>query len=219
MEAFLTEHVAILPLVVWLLLMASAVGIPIGEDLVNVSAGIVIGTAALPATVWVPTLAAAWFGVTSADIIWFLLCHKFGHKVLQRRRVRRALHPRRLLQVKHQIDLHGVWTIVAARFVPGGRTPVITVAGLMHLKPWKFCLATWSCVLLTAPAQMGFGVLIGQGSASRDGLAIIEWSVAGVVLLVVGVFVAVLIRRLRRHGAPRARMEWLRAKRRNVAAN
>jgi membrane protein DedA with SNARE-associated domain len=213
MEAFLTEHVAILPIVVWLLLMASAIGIPVGEDVVNIAAGIVIGKSGLPPEVWLPTLIAAWFGVTTADIIWFMLCHRFGSKLLRKRRVRRVLHPRRLLQVKHQIDRRGVWAIVGARFVPGGRTPMITVAGLLHLKPWKFCLATWSCVLITAPMQLGFGVLIGRGIASRDGFAKLEWAIASVVLVVAGVLLWVMVRRLRRDGTPRARMRWLRSAR------
>lgn len=216
MEAFLTEYVAFLPLVAWLLLMASAIGIPIGEDVVNISAGVVIGQSLLPGSVWGPTLFAAWFGVTSADIIWFMLCHKYGNKLLHKRRVRRALHPKRLLQVKHQIDQHGVWTVVVARFVPGGRTPVITVAGLMHLNPLKFCVATWLCVLITAPMQVGFGVLIGRGIATHDGFATIEWSIAGGALGVVGVLTILLARRLKRDGVPRARMRWLRSLRRET---
>lgn len=213
MEEFLAQYQAVLPLVVFMLLMASAVGIPIGEDPVNIGAGIVIGEAMLGPGVWAPTLIAAWLGVTTADIIWFLLCHRYGNRLLHRKRVRRALHPRRLLQVKHQIDERGVWAIVAARFVPGGRTPVITVAGLMHLKRWRFCVATWVCVLITAPMQLGFGVLVGRGIASRDGFALLEWSLAAAVLLAVGVFMAVIVRRIRREGAPRARMRWLRGKR------
>ena len=215
MEAFLTEHVAILPIVVWLLLMASAIGIPVGEDVVNIAAGIVIGKSGLPPDIWLPTLIAAWFGVTTADIIWFLLCHRYGSRLLRKRRVRRALHPRRLLQVKHQIDNRGVWAIVAARFVPGGRTPVITVAGLLHLNRLQFCLATWSCVLITAPMQLGFGVLIGRGIASRDGFAKLEWAITGLVLVAVAVLLWVMVRRLRRDGAPRAKMRWLRSARRS----
>ena len=212
-QELLTEYVAVLPLVVFMLLMASSIGIPVGEDPVNIAAGVLIGDLALGANIWAPTLIAAWLGVTTADIIWFLLCHRFGNRLLRRRRVRRALHPRRLLQVKHQIDERGVWAIVAARFVPGGRTPTITVAGLMHLSRWKFCISTWLCVLITAPMQLGFGVLVGRGLASKDGFAVIEWSIAGVVLVVVSILTFLVIRKLKQEGVPRARMRWLRKQR------
>jgi membrane-associated protein len=212
-QALLTEYVAVLPLIVFMLLMASAIGIPIGEDPVNIAAGVLIGDLALGGHIWVPTLVAAWLGVTTADIVWFLLCHRYGNRLLRMRRIRRALHPKRLLQVKHQIDERGVWAIVAARFVPGGRTPTITAAGLMHLSRWKFCISTWLCVLITAPMQLGFGVLVGRGLASKDGFAVIEWSVAGGVLLIVGVVSAVVVRKLKREGVPRARMKWLRQRR------
>jgi len=216
-QEILTEHVAILPLVVFMLLMASAIGIPVGEDPVNIAAGVLIGDLALGADVWVPTLVAAWLGVTTADIIWFLLCHRFGSRLLRKRRVRRVLHPRRMLQVKHQIDERGVWAIVAARLIPGARTPTITVSGLMHLSRWKFCTATWLCVLITAPMQLGFGVLVGRGLASKDGSAVLEWSVTGVVLVAVAILTAVVVRKLKREGVPRARMRWLREQRSNRA--
>ena len=218
-QELLSEYVAILPLVVFMLLMASAIGIPIGEDPVNIAAGVLIGDLALGADVWGPTLIAAWLGVSTADIAWFLLCHRYGNRLLRRRRVRRALHPRRLLQVKHQIDQRGVWAIVAARFVPGGRTPTITVAGLMHLSRWKFCISTWLCVLITVPMQLGFGVLVGRGLASKDGFAVVEWSVAGVVLVAVAILMTVLVRKLKREGAPRARMRWLREQRSNRSSH
>ncbi len=212
MSDFITQYVEYLPWIVLALLLASAIGIPIGEDLVLVPAGILIGEQMLGPQVWVPTLVAGVVGVASADLLWFTWCSVLGTRLLHRRFFRRLVHPKRLLQAKHQVDRRGIWVIVAARFVPGSRTPAITVAGLMHLSPWKFAIATIGCVLLTAPMQLGVGVLIGYGIASRDAMGTAQWIIAAVVsVLVIVVLVVLVIRhRNQRHEPPRARAEWLR---------
>ena len=212
MSDFITQYVEYLPWIVLALLLASAIGIPIGEDLVLVPAGILIGEQMLGPQVWVPTLVAGVVGVASADLLWFTWCSVLGTRLLHRRFFRRLVHPKRLLQAKHQVDRRGIWVIVAARFVPGSRTPAITVAGLMHLSPWKFAIATIGCVLLTAPMQLGVGVLIGYGIASRDAMGTAQWIIAAVVsVLVIVVLVVLVIRhRSQRHEPPRARAEWLR---------
>ena len=125
MTEFITEYAEYLPWIVLALLLASGFGIPIGEDIVIIPAGVIIGEQMLGAGIWVPTLIAAVVGVATADMLWFTWCSKFGTRLLHRRFIRRFLHPKRLLQAKHQIDKRGAWFIVAARFIPGSRTPAI----------------------------------------------------------------------------------------------
>jgi len=212
MTEFITEYAEYLPWIVLALLLASGFGIPIGEDIVIIPAGVIIGEQMLGAGIWVPTLIAAVVGVATADMLWFTWCSKFGTRLLHRRFIRRFLHPKRLLQAKHQIDKRGAWFIVAARFIPGSRTPAITVAGLMHLEFWRFALATWSCVIVTAPMQFGAGVLVGYGIASRSTFGAVQWIIAGLVLAVVISAAAIVFAKSRGRKAepPRARAAWLR---------
>ena len=212
MNEFIIQYSEYLPWVVLGLLLVSGVGIPIGEDIVIIPAGVLIGEQLLGADVWLPTLIAAIAGVATADMLWFTWCSLFGTRLLHRRLIRRTLHPKRLLQAKHQIDLRGVWFIVAARFIPGSRTPAITVAGLMHLRFWRFATATWLCVLVTAPMQLGAGILVGYGLASRSAFGSIQWIIAGVVLAVVVSATAIVFAKSRKGGfvPPRARASWLR---------
>jgi len=102
--------------------------------------------------------------------------------------------------------------IVAARFIPGSRTPAITVAGLMHLRFWRFAGATWACVCISAPMQFGAGVLVGYGIASRDAFGTVQWIITGVVLAVVVSAIVIVFARARgrRSEPPRARAAWLR---------
>ena len=217
MTEFIIQYAEYLPWVVLGLLLASGIGIPIGEDIIIIPAGIIIGEQAIGADIWVPTLIAAIVGVATADMLWFFWCSKFGTRLLHKRFIRRFLHPKRLLQAKHQIDERGIWFIVAARFIPGSRTPAITVAGLMHMKMWRFAIATWSCVLVTASMQFGAGLLIGYGIASRTTFGTVQWIIAGVVLVVAISALAIVFARSRgKKEPPRARAAWLRRYRRST---
>ena len=212
MTEFINQYAEYVPWIVLGLLLASGFGIPIAEDIVIIPAGVLIGEQMLGADIWLPTLICAIIGVATADMLWFTWCSRFGTRLLHQRFFRRLLHPKRLLQAKHQIDRRGVWFIVAARFIPGSRTPAITVAGLMHLKFWPFAVATWSCVLLTAPMQFGAGVLVGYGIASKGTFGTVQWVMTGIVLAVVISAAVVVFARSRgsRSEPPRARAAWLR---------
>ncbi len=211
MTEFIAQYADYLPWVVLGLLLASGFGIPIGEDIIIIPAGVLVGEQILGPAIWVPTLVAAVVGVATADMLWFMWCSMFGTRLLHKRFIRKFLHPKRLLQAKHQIDQRGIWVVVAARFIPGSRTPAITVAGLMHLRPWRFIIATWCCVLITAPMQFFAGMLVGYGIASRDAFGALQWIIAGVVFAVVISALAILFAksRGRRADPPRARVAWL----------
>jgi membrane protein DedA with SNARE-associated domain len=213
LQAWLTEHGASLgqwaPWLIVGLLLLSGFGIPVSEDVVNVPAGILIGQGSWPL---VPILIACYVGVIAGDLIWFFNLRTFGTPLLHRRWFKRFVHPRRLLQVKEQIDRRGAWVLVAARFIPGMRSPVLTAAALLHM-PWRhFLIVQFTCCAATVPMQIGAGYLIGRHLGSDD--------LARTLLLLVGVVVAVLAISAavplavqawrRRHPLPRARVAWLR---------
>ncbi|MHC4793805.1 MAG: DedA family protein, partial [Planctomycetota bacterium] len=57
------------------LLLASGVGIPIGEEVVNIPAGIFVGQGEM--AMW-STFLAAYVGVLGGDFLWFSICRHFG---------------------------------------------------------------------------------------------------------------------------------------------
>ena len=215
MQEFLQQYGdSSIPIIQFLLLLCSGVGIPIGEDIVNIPAGML--AADNNALLW-PVLIAAYVGVVCGDALWFIIVSRWGAKLLHIRWFKRLLHPRRLLQAKYRIDRYGAWIIVLARFIPASRTTTITVAGMLHLPFWKFFIATVSCVLITAPIQVGVGWLIGREMATRGTFDLIQWTVGLFLLASVIVVVIWLWRRQRRHGGhpPRARVAWLKQFRRS----
>lgn len=197
------------PWVVFALLLLSGFGIPLGEDIIIIPAGMLVQHGELPI---VPTLLAAYVGVVCGDLLWFTVCSKLGTRLLHEKWFKRLVHPRRMLQVKHQFDVRGAWVIVLARFIPASRTSTITVAGMMHMNFWKFAIATASCVLITAPMQLFAGWWIAQSLQVESAIETV-FRLLGLVMVVIAlIWVYRLWSKHRRSGKriPRARVSWLR---------
>ncbi len=198
------------PFAVFLLLMLTGIGVPLGEDLILIPAGILLGFGELK-PIWM-TAMFAYFGVLCSDCMWFVLCWTYGTPLLHKRWFKRAVHPRRLLEIKHQIEQRGMWVVVMARFVPGSRTPAITAAGVLHLSFWKFALATGAACLVTVPLQLGLGYLISKGIGSPETADRIKWFVTAIVCVLAVLVALAWWRQQRAHARhrPRAKARWLR---------
>lgn len=210
MEDFIANNIGTYgPLAVFLMLMLSGIGISLGEDIIIIPAGYLVGTGQLGLA---PTLIAAYIGVVASDCLWFAICHHYGTPLLHKRWLKRILHPRRLLQAKHQFEARGAWVIVVTRFIPGSRTTTITVAGMLQMPFWRFAVVTALCVLVTVPLQIGLGMLVAMGIAEMSIADALPRAIGLIMLVVALVLVVRLWRRHRAGGAPmpRAKARWLR---------
>ena len=193
------------------LLLASGIGIPIGEEVVNIPAGIFVGRGDLAIT---STYIAAYVGVLGGDYLWFSICRTLGKKILHRRWFKKLAHPRKLLQVKHQFDRRGAGVLVIARFIPGTRSPALTVAGILHM-PWKkFTIIEVVMCAVTTSLQVTIGILIGRQIAGES-LSTTIFTALGVVAGIIALtsILSWLISGRKNTGPkPREKMSWLRAK-------
>ena len=199
------------PMAMVVLLLASGIGIPIAEEVVNIPAGMLVGQGAMPA---IPVFAAAYFGVIAGDFLWFAICRHFGKQVLHRRWFRRFAHPKRLLEAKHEFDAHGAGMLLLARFIPGSRSPALTIAAFMRM-PWlRFTAIEFVCCLITTPIQVFVGILIGRelaGSSLKTAL-FTGFAVVAAIIAVTAIIHWWRLTRHRKGPAPRARLRWLRGK-------
>jgi len=189
----------------------SGIGLHLSEDLILIPAG---WLAAHDMKMFVNFWIWAYLGIVVGDGLWFFMCSTFGTRFLHSKWFKRVLHPRRLLEVKHQIDERGSLVLLAARFIPGTRTPVITMCGLMHMAWWKFLLVELSCVIVTVPLQMLVGVM-GARAARQAGVTnITHQALVGVaftlgfVVLMYFVHLWFAARKSKKR-APRAPARWL----------
>jgi membrane protein DedA with SNARE-associated domain len=189
------------PFAVFLLLLLTGIGVPLGEDLV------IYGTL----SPW-QTALNAYAGVFLSDCMWYAICSTYGTRLFHRRWFRRTVHPRRLLEVKHHIEERGAWVVLMARFIPGSRTPAITAAGVLHLPFWKFVVATAAGCLVTVPLQLGLGYLIAKGVGTVESADLVRMIIGVVVLILAILLVLAWWRQHRTHRKqrPRAKAAWLR---------
>ena len=190
------------------LLLASGFGVPIGEEVVNIPAGIFVGRGEISA---LPVYIAAYVGVLGGDFLWFTLCRTVGKSVLHRRWFKKLFHPKKLLQVKHQFDRKGPWVLVVSRFIPGTRSPALTVAGILHM-PWRtFTLIELTLCAITTSLQVTIGLLIGRQLADES-LSTTIFTALGVVAGIIALTAVAtwFARSRKREGpTPREKCAWL----------
>lgn len=208
--AWIEPYVRYGPWAIMIIFILSGVGLHLSEDLILIPAGILIASGKLD---WTETLIAAYIGLVIGDLLWLTMCRRFGTKMVQSRWFKRVVHPRRLLEAKHQMEERGILVVVLARFVPGTRTPVITMAGILHLKMWKLVVVELITCAITVPLQVGMGYLaaIGMGEAKSTGEFIVKLVAITAAFVLAGVALHWWLSSRKRAGrAPRSKAAWLR---------
>jgi membrane protein DedA with SNARE-associated domain len=193
----------------------SGIGLHLSEDFILVPAGIFAYEQYVQTGSWswfVQASLAAWMGIVMGDAGWIWLCRHFGGKLLGWRTFRKLIGPRTLLEVKYEMDRRGAWALLIARFIPGARTPMVTMSGVMQLSWWKILAVEAAGVLITAPLQMGIGVGVAKIGSQFESAAHRWILYIGATLAVVGLMAVVHIaisRRRSAHRPPRAPVQWL----------
>jgi membrane protein DedA with SNARE-associated domain len=125
-------------------LVAAGIGFPIPEELPVVFAG---DWAALPDTIathgnyrWL-ILPVCILGVVISDGLLYGVGRKFGTRLLETRFFSRLLPPARRTEIEQNFHQHGIKVLLFARFLPGIRSPIFIMAGVMRLPLRRFLLA------------------------------------------------------------------------------
>lgn len=128
--------------------------------------------------------AAAMTGALAGDNISYLLGDRFGPPV-QRRMFKTEKAASRIDWARGQLEQRGPVIIIAARFVPGGRTAATFSAGALEYRWRTFLIAAVAAAVLWA----GFTTALGWfgGNAYKDSLWKPLLISAGVAVLAAGV--------------------------------
>ena len=203
------------PIAIFVAFVISGIGLHLSEDFILVPAGIFAYEQYVQTGSWswfVQASFAAWLGIVMGDAGWIWLCRHFGGKLLGWRTFRKLIGPRTLLEVKYEMDRRGAWALLIARFIPGARTPMVTMSGVMQLSWWKILAVEAVGVLVTAPLQMGIGVGVAKIGSQFESAAHRWILYIGATLAVVGLMAVAHIaisRRRSSHRPPRAPVQWL----------
>jgi membrane protein DedA with SNARE-associated domain len=153
----LLEYLQSSPLGLWVLLgvlLLCGLGLPIPEDIILVTAGMV---AAEDGQSWVSATALMYAGVLIGDSFIFLLGRRWGSELLKHRWILRMLSPEKQEKVAQLFHRYGSAVFFVARFLPGLRAPVFWTAGAMRASYVRFVLFDGVAALISVPVFVWLG--------------------------------------------------------------
>jgi membrane protein DedA with SNARE-associated domain len=125
---------------VFLALLASGLGFPIPEELPVITAGIMVGHEGTTLR-WYYMLPVVIAGVVIGDGFLYLIGRVWGRRLLESRWVQRRLPPEKREQIEKNFHDRGIMVLLGARLLPGIRTPIFIMAGVLRVPLGRFLLA------------------------------------------------------------------------------
>lgn len=134
---------------VFVILLACGLGVPIPED-ITLFAGGAAAYYEKANVYWM--IVVAMLGVMIGDSFIFFLGRKYGPKIVGKGIFKRVLTQERFEYVKEKVKTGGNKFIFAARFMPGLRAPVYFSSGSLGVSYLRFFLLDGSAALISVPA-------------------------------------------------------------------
>jgi len=181
---------------VFLVLLATGLGLPIPEELPIVIAAMMSRWEVMH---WWGALLSCLGGVLAGDMLLYGVVRHFGRRILEWPAARRILTPDREARVMEAYRRHGLKFVIMARLVMGLRAAAFLTGGLVRVPFLRFLLVDVAAVLVSVPLVFGLAYAIADSVA----VALVRvhemqlW-IGGAVLLVAAGWVFVLWRRRRR---------------------
>ncbi len=184
-------------LAVFAALAAAGLGVPIPEELTQLTAGVLAHEGILDLGIVLPVV---WLGIVLGDALLFRLAQRHGPRLLDTRAARRVLTPERRATLERHFARHAFLTVVVARHTGGVRFPAFVLAATHGVPFATFVVADGLSAMISVPLVVGAGYLFWHhvGQAKR-GIRLIELSILAAVALT---YAIISIVRRRRRAVP-----------------
>lgn len=180
-----------------LMMLLSAVGLPLPEEVTLVSVGIMAYMGANPdkfpppfpgAQIVHPTTAAivAFVAVFSSDFLIYGIGRFFGSRVFEWSPVKRVISGEGRLKIEQWTQKYGALACGIFRFTPGVRFPGHLACGMVKFPAWKFALVDGLAALISVPTQIL--IIAHYGEDILVVLRKFKFVVLGVCIIVLGIY-------------------------------
>lgn len=179
------------------LLLICGLGVPLPEDITLIAAGIL---SALGSISFWGAMAAGFFGVLAGDAFLFTVGRIYGRRAFELPVIRLIMTPRRVALAERKIMRNSHFICFTARFLPGLRSPIFLMAGIMGVRPLVFYALDGFAALISVPIWVWLGHKVGENIdvafkyAERVQLSFL----AGIAVLIAGYFIFRRMRKRRR---------------------
>lgn len=147
------------------MMLLSAVGLPIPEEVTLISVGILAFVGKNPDAFPPPYAGApvvnvhyasliAFCAVVCSDTLIYGIGRVFGRKLLYHPRVHKMFPPHLMKRVEEWTHKYGMYACGLFRFTPGIRFPGHLASGMMRFPLWKFLLIDGLAALISVPTQI-----------------------------------------------------------------
>lgn len=144
----------------FLLLMFGIVGLPIPDETLLVFCGYLIWRGRLHFGL---TFLAAFLGSGCGITLSYVIGRRFGRKVIHKYGRFIRLTPERLHRVTRWFHRIGGWVLTGGYFIPGVRHFTALVAGISHLRYWKFAAFAYPGAAIWVATFLTLGYFVGEG--------------------------------------------------------
>ncbi|NJL24367.1 MAG: DedA family protein [Calothrix sp. SM1_5_4] len=169
------------------LLLVCGMGVPLPEDITLVAAGILaaLGSISLPGA-----LAAGFFGVLAGDAVLYTIGRVYGRKAFQLPIIRTIMTPRRIALAERKIVRNSHFICFTARFLPGLRSPIFLMSGIMGVRPIVFYGLDGFAALISVPLWVFVGHWVGENlETAFKVIERVQLSFLAVIIVLIAVYI------------------------------
>jgi membrane protein DedA with SNARE-associated domain len=156
-----------------LFMTASSFGLPVPEEIVLVSAGLVAYMAKRPDLVPPPYVGAegvnvitlcivCFFAVFFSDFLVYMIGKFFGSRIIKTKFFQKQVAGEGFNRINLWFQKYGGWACGIFRFTPGLRFPGHMSCGLLGIPAWKFMAVDGLAAMISVPTQVYFVATYGD---------------------------------------------------------
>lgn len=155
----LDQHGAILYLLVFLLLLGGAIGLPIPEDVPLILSGVLVQTGQAKLHIAFPVCYGA---ILLGDMFIFSVGRYFGPALFQKPWFKRRLPSSKIRRVRFSLEKRSLIMILVARHLFYLRTATFLTCGAVRMNTIRFLIADAVAALVSVPIMIGLGYLAAE---------------------------------------------------------
>jgi membrane protein DedA with SNARE-associated domain len=181
--------------VIFGLLFACGLGLPLPEDIPLLCAGFLISQGKMH---WVPAAIVAWLGIIGGDTALYHLGKRFGLEITRVPFVGKHLTPKRILKAEQWFARYGVWVVAIGRMVAGVRGAMVVAAGAIRFNFLKFIIADGLAAVVSGGLFLVLGWWLGYKLGSVEAIHLYlkkyeHWIYGGVLIVILGAILVFLL--------------------------
>lgn len=179
-------------LVVFGLLFACGLGLPLPEDIPLIVSGAFLVS---DTRSWIIVGTACWTGIIGGDVCLYYMGRKYGMNITRLPIIGKHVTAERIQHVEKLFEQYGVMVVAVGRLFAGIRGAMVVTAGTLKYNFLKFIIADGVAAIISGGLFMLLGHWIGRNLDDQKIREFKHWFIAGAVVLACGVLIWIIWRR------------------------